>query len=85
MVNLLSPVLIVGPLIGSNVFLTFAWHGHFRFKGAAPITVILISWGIAFLEYLLQVPAKRIGSSYSKAAQLKSKQEIITLVIFAIF
>ena len=69
----------------SNVFMTFAWYGHLRFKGSAIWIVILVSWGIAFLEYCFQVPANRIGHSVYSAAQLKTIQEIITLVIFSIF
>lgn len=69
----------------SNVFMTFAWYGHLRFKGSAIWPVILVSWGIAFLEYCFQVPANRIGHSVYSAAQLKTIQEIITLVIFSIF
>ena len=69
----------------SNVFMTFAWYGHLRFKGSAIWLVILVSWGIAFLEYCFQVPANRIGHSVYSAAQLKTIQEIITLVIFSIF
>ena len=79
------PVVTVGLLIASNVFMTFAWYGHLRFKGTALITVIFISWGIALFEYMLQVPANRIGSGYFNAAQLKTIQEVITLVVFAIF
>lgn len=69
----------------SNVFMTFAWYGHLRFKGTALWIVILVSWGIAFVEYCFQVPANRIGSEYFSAAQLKTIQEIITLVVFSIF
>jgi uncharacterized protein len=72
-------------LIASNVFMTFAWYGHLKFKSTGLITVILISWAIAFFEYCLQVPANRIGSSVFNGAQLKTIQEVITLVIFAIF
>jgi hypothetical protein len=79
------PFLTIGLLIGSNVFMTFAWYGHLKFKSTGLITVILVSWGIALFEYMLQVPANRIGSGYYNAAQLKSIQEIITLVVFAIF
>jgi hypothetical protein len=80
-----APVLTILLLIGSNVFMTFAWYGHLKFKSTGLITVILVSWGIALFEYMLQVPANRIGSGYYNAAQLKSIQEIITLVVFAIF
>lgn len=69
----------------SNIFMTFAWYGHLRFKGTALWVVILVSWGIAFVEYCFQVPANRIGSEYFSAAQLKTIQEIITLVVFSIF
>ncbi len=69
----------------SNVFMTFAWYGHLKFKGSAIWIVILVSWGIAFLEYCFQVPANRIGHSVYSAAQLKTIQEIITLIIFSIF
>jgi uncharacterized protein (DUF486 family) len=69
----------------SNVFMTFAWYGHLRFKNAPLWLVILASWGIAFFEYLLQVPANRWGNSVYSAPQLKVIQEVITLVVFAIF
>jgi len=69
----------------SNVFMTFAWYGHLKFKNAALWKVILISWGIAFLEYCFQVPANRIGHGQFSAAQLKTIQEVITLVVFTIF
>lgn len=69
----------------SNIFMTFAWYGHLRFKGTALWIVILVSWGIAFVEYCFQVPANRIGSEYFSAAQLKTIQEIITLIVFSIF
>ncbi len=72
-------------LVLSNVFMTFAWYGHLKFKHVALWQVILISWGIAFFEYCLQVPANRMGHAYFSAAQLKTIQEIITLVVFAVF
>lgn len=79
------PLLTIGLLIASNVFMTFAWYGHLKFK-AAPLTiVILASWGIAFFEYVLQVPANRYGHGYFSAAQLKTIQEVITLSVFAVF
>ncbi len=80
--------LYVGPvlmLIASNIFMTFAWYGHLRYKSAALATVVLISWGIAFFEYWLAVPANRIGHQVYSAAELKTIQEIITLAVFAIF
>jgi uncharacterized protein (DUF486 family) len=79
------PVATIGLLILSNVFMTFAWYGHLKFKTAPLVTVILISWGIAFFEYLLQVPANRIGHGYFSAAQLKTIQEVITLSVFVLF
>ena len=69
----------------SNIFMTFAWYGHLKYKNTALWLVILISWGIAFFEYCLQVPANRIGHSFFNAAQLKTIQEIITLVVFCVF
>lgn len=65
--------------------MTFAWYGHLKFKETALWKVILASWGIAFLEYCLQVPANRYGHQYFSAAQLKILQEVITLVVFAGF
>jgi uncharacterized protein len=85
MPNLPVPVITVGLLVASNLFMTFAWYGHLKFKAAPLIVVILVSWGIAFFEYLLQVPANRIGSSIFSAAQLKTIQEVITLSVFAVF
>ena len=72
-------------LIVSNVFMTFAWYGHLKYKSTALWVVILVSWGIAFLEYCFQVPANRIGHEYYSAAQLKTIQEIITLIVFSVF
>ena len=65
--------------------MTFAWYGHLKFKGTALWIVILVSWGIAFLEYCFQVPANRIGHEFYSAAQLKTIQEVITLIVFSIF
>jgi len=62
-----------------------AWYGHLKFKNKALWLVILVSWLIAFVEYCFQVPANRIGHSFYSAAQLKTIQEIITLVVFAVF
>ena len=72
-------------LIASNIFMTFAWYGHLRFREVALWKVVLISWGIAFFEYCLMVPANRIGSINYSTAQLKTMQEVITLVVFAGF
>ena len=75
----------VALLIASNVFMTFAWYGHLRFKDVSLWKVVLISWGIAFFEYCLMVPANRIGNINYSTAQLKTMQEVITLVVFAGF
>lgn len=72
-------------LVASNVFMTLAWYGHLKFKGVALPLVIVASWGIAFLEYCLAVPANRIGHEVYSAAELKTIQEVITLVVFAGF
>jgi uncharacterized protein (DUF486 family) len=72
-------------LIASNVFMTVAWYGHLRFKDVALWKVILASWGIAFVEYCLQVPANRWGHGTFSAFQLKIMQEVITLVVFTAF
>jgi uncharacterized protein len=69
----------------SNIFMTFAWYGHLKYKDSPLWIVILVSWGIAFFEYCLQVPANRIGHYEFTAAQLKTIQEVITLVVFCIF
>lgn len=69
----------------SNIFMTFAWYGHLRYKHKALWLVILVSWLIAFFEYCFQVPANRIGSAQFTTAQLKTIQEVITLVVFAFF
>lgn len=79
------PFLTVGFLILSNVFMTFAWYGHLKFENKPLYLVVLASWGIAFFEYCMQVPANRIGYGYFNAAQLKTIQEIITLSVFVIF
>ncbi len=75
----------VGLLLVSNVFMTFAWYGHLRFRSASLWVVILASWGIAFFEYCFQVPANRLGYGEFTGAQLKVIQEVITLVVFAVF
>ncbi len=69
----------------SNIFMTFAWYGHLKYRQAPLFKVIVISWGIAFFEYCFQVPANRIGSYEFTAAQLKTIQEIITLTVFSVF
>jgi uncharacterized protein (DUF486 family) len=75
----------VALLTVSNVFMTVAWYGHLRYKDSSLWKVILISWSIAFLEYCFQVPANRIGHYQFSAAQLKIIQEVITLIVFAVF
>jgi uncharacterized protein len=69
----------------SNIFMTIAWYGHLKYKDSPLWIVILASWGIAFIEYCFQVPANRIGHYQFTAAQLKTIQEVITLVVFCVF
>ena len=76
---------VIALLTVSNIFMTMAWYGHLRFRHAALWKVILISWLIAFVEYCFQVPANRAGSYYFTTAQLKTIQEVITLIVFCIF
>ncbi|MBL0928663.1 MAG: DMT family protein [Alphaproteobacteria bacterium] len=78
-------MLTIALLICSNVFMTFAWYGHLKFPNAPLWQVVLISWGIAFFEYLLMVPANRWGYGQFTGAQLKTIQEIVTLTVFAGF
>ncbi|MGY6517148.1 MAG: DMT family protein [Lysobacteraceae bacterium] len=78
----LVPILL---LIGSNIFMTFAWYGHLKFKTVPLLTVILVCWLIALPEYLLQVPANRMGHAVYSAVQLKTIQVIITLSVFVVF
>ena len=77
-----APILL---LLASNVFMTAAWYWHLRFKAVSIVTVIFISWGLAFIEYCLAVPANRYGHAVYNAAQLKTMQEVITFVVFAGF
>jgi uncharacterized protein (DUF486 family) len=72
-------------LFGSNVFMTAAWYGHLKFPDSPLWKAILVSWAIAFFEYCLQVPANRIGYGEFSASQLKVIQEVITLLVFAVF
>jgi hypothetical protein len=82
----LSPYLLpIALLIGSNCFMTTAWYWHLRYKEVPLFSVILISWGLAFFEYCLAVPANRYGSAVYNPAQLKTMQEVITLTVFAVF
>src|SRR6476620_3364680 len=79
----ISPTILpILMLFASNVFMTFAWYGHLKFKGSPLSLVVIASWGIAFFEYWLAVPANRWGSAVYSAAQLKNMQEVITLVVF---
>jgi uncharacterized protein len=78
----LLPILL---LLASNVFMTLAWYGHLRFKETPLPGVILAAWGIALIEYCMAVPANRWGSAVYSTAQLKTMQEIITLLVFAAF
>jgi len=78
----IAPIIL---LLCSNVFMTFAWYGHLKYKTAPLALAIVASWGIAFFEYSLMVPANRWGSSVYSAPQLKGMQEVITLVVFAGF
>ena len=73
-------------LIFSNLFMTYAWYGHLKdFRSKPLVVVVLLSWGVAFFEYCLQVPANRIGAQHYSLAQLKVMQEIITVCVFAAF
>ncbi len=72
-------------LLVSNIFMTFAWYGHLKYKSAPLWIAILVSWGIAFFEYCFQVPANRIGHGQFTATQLKIMQEAITLIVFIVF
>lgn len=87
MFNLSLPPSIapIALLILSNVFMTFAWYGHLKYKTSPLWIAVGVSWGIAFFEYCLAVPANRIGHAVYSAAELKTMQEVITLAVFAIF
>ncbi|MBS4083300.1 MAG: DMT family protein [Rhizobiales bacterium] len=78
----ISPIVL---LFVSNIFMTFAWYGHLKYKSSPLIVAIAASWGIAFIEYCFAVPANRIGHQVYSAAELKTMQEIITLLVFAGF
>ncbi len=82
MAERLLPILL---LLVSNVFMTFAWYGHLKYRSSPLLLAILVSWGIAFFEYTLMVPANRLGSSVYSVVQLKTIQEILTLLVFAGF
>jgi uncharacterized protein len=76
------PILL---LIASNIFMTFAWYGHLKFTASPLWMAVMASWGIAFIEYWFAVPANRIGNQVYSAAELKTMQEVITLVVFSVF
>ena len=78
----IAPIVL---LLLSNVFMTFAWYGHLKFTDRPLWIAVLASWGIAFIEYWLAVPANRIGATVYSGAELKTMQEVITLVVFAVF
>jgi uncharacterized protein (DUF486 family) len=78
----IAPILL---LTLSNVFMTFAWYGHLKFKGSPLWIAVVVSWAIAFFEYCLAVPGNRWGSAAYTTAELKTIQEVITLVVFAAF
>ena len=82
MIRAISPIIL---LLISNIFMTFAWYGHLKFRSSALWIVILASWGIALFEFCFQVPANRIGYGVYNAAQLKTIQEVITLIVFSFF
>jgi uncharacterized protein (DUF486 family) len=78
----ISPIIL---LFVSNIFMTLAWYGHLKYKTSPLLIAIVASWGIAFIEYCFAVPANRIGHQVYSAAELKTMQEIITLLVFAGF
>ena len=78
----IAPIVL---LFLSNLFMTLAWYGHLKFKAVSLAVVILVSWAIAFVEYCFAVPANRIGSAVYSPAELKTIQEVITLVVFTLF
>lgn len=80
--QMMMPVLM---LLASNVFMTFAWYGHLAYPGRPLWAVVLVSWGIAFFEYCIAVPANRWGHAFYSAVELKTIQEVVTLLVFAVF
>lgn len=79
------PLVTIGLLLCSNIFMTVAWYGHLKYPQTALWRVVLISWGIAFFEYCLQVPANRYGYGHFSAAELKTIQEVLSLSVFMVF
>ena len=82
---MLKHITPIALLLISNIFMTFAWYGHLKFRSLPLLIVIIASWGIAFFEYCFQVPANRFGYEVYNAAQLKTIQEVITLLVFSAF
>lgn len=78
----ITPIVL---LVASNVFMTFAWYGHLKYQSSPLLLAIVASWGIAFFEYCLAVPANRYGAAVYTTAELKTMQEVITLAVFAAF
>ncbi len=85
MPSFILPYVPVVLLLLSNIFMTFAWYGHLKYPNAPMIIAVLGAWSIAFVEYCLAVPANRIGYGMYTAAELKTMQEVITLIVFAFF
>ena len=85
MPSIIARIVPIALLVCSNVFMTFAWYGHLKFKDRPLWVVILASWGIALFEYCLAVPANRWGSGVYSTAELKAAQEVITLSVFVVF
>ena len=83
--NVPVPVSTITLLVLSNLFMTVAWYGHLRFRAYPVLIVILVSWGIAFFEYMIQVPANRVGHTVMTLPQLKITQEVIALAVFMPF
>jgi uncharacterized protein (DUF486 family) len=82
----MNPLATIGLLVCSNLFMTYAWYGHLKdLKGKPLLIAILVSWGVAFFEYCLMVPANRIGANFYSLPQLKVIQEVITICVFAAF
>ncbi len=82
---LATALLPIALLVVSNVFMTFAWYGHLAHPNRPLWMVVLVSWGIAFFEYCIAVPANRWGHAFYSAVELKTIQEVVTLTIFAVF
>ena len=83
--SLSTPVITIGLLLLSNLFMTAAWYGHLKFPSVSLPVVVLVSWGLAFFEYCLQVPANRMGYGYFNATELNTIQEVLSLTVFMVF